>query len=99
MNKVRTAITDARRAFPDSTRWSSELMSDTGPSYEANIQAAIDEQMVRIERLETALAGIISHWREFGPMMVFNNAVNRDDYGLDERMDAAAKLVPDRVAV
>ena len=95
MNEVRRAITDARRAFHDSTRWSAELMSDTGPSYEANIQSAIDEQVIRIERLETALAGIIGHWREFGEMMV----KDQDDYGLDEWIEAAAKLVPDRVPV
>jgi hypothetical protein len=55
------------------------------------------DQAQRIEQLETALAGLISHWREFGEMIVFNNAVNRDDYGFDERMEHAARLVPDRV--
>ena len=49
---------------------------------------------VRIDTLERALAGIVNHWREFGEMMINN----QDDYGLDERMDAAATLIPDRVA-
>lgn len=45
------------------------------------------------ERLQTALAGIIMHWREFGEMMCKDQA----DYGMDERIEAAAKLVPDRM--
>lgn len=53
----------------------------------------------RVDKLETALAGVIAHWREFGAMIVYNNATNRDDYGLDERIEFAAKLIPDRVAV
>ena len=45
----------------------------------------------RADRIETALRGIIDHWRKFGDTMVFGD--NRDDYGLDERIDEAAKLL------
>ena len=58
---------------------------------EAN--ALMDQQAARIEKLEIALAGIIDHWREFGGMMVYNNSENRDDYGLDERIERVAPLV------
>lgn len=47
----------------------------------------------RIAELENALRGVVRHWREFGGMMIYNNAVNRDDYGMDERIEAAAKLI------
>lgn len=51
-------------------------------------------QRLRIAELEMALAGVISHWREFGEMM----CKDQTDYGLDERIEAAAKLIPERVA-
>ncbi len=44
-------------------------------------------------KLELSLRGIVNHWREFGDMIVLNNAVNKDDYGMSERIEAAAKLV------
>lgn len=47
----------------------------------------------RTEKLETALRGVVNHWREFGEMIVLNNAVNRDDYGFDERVEDAARLI------
>ena len=47
------------------------------------------EAAARIEALEAALSGIINHWNEFGEMMF----ANKDDYGLSERLDAAAKLI------
>ena len=47
----------------------------------------------RSEKLETALRGVVNHWREFGETIIFNNAVNRDDYGFDERIEGAAKLI------
>ena len=47
----------------------------------------------RVEKLETALRGVVGHWREFGEMIVYNNAVNRDDYGMDERIAGAAKVL------
>lgn len=43
----------------------------------------------RIAELEAALGGIIDHWNEFGPMMI----ENKTDYGLDERIAAAEKLI------
>lgn len=46
---------------------------------------------IGLSPLEMALRGIVNHWREFGDMIVFGD--NRDDYGLGERMDAAAKLL------
>jgi hypothetical protein len=53
------------------------------------IRALRDERTA----LRRSLAGIVDHWNEFGDMVVLNNAVNRDDYGMSERIDAAAKLV------
>lgn len=47
----------------------------------------------RIAALEAALRGVVGHWREFGGMMIYNNAANRDDYGMDDRIEAAAKLI------
>lgn len=44
---------------------------------------------LRIAVLEAALRSIIGHWWEFGEMML----THQTDYGLSERMDAAAKLV------
>ena len=54
---------------------------------------AADCSECRAERIEVALRGIVDHWREFGEMIVLNNAVNRDDYGFDERINAAARLL------
>ena len=42
-----------------------------------------------IMKMDAALLGIINHWREFGEMMI----TNKDDYGLSERIDAAAELI------
>ena len=47
----------------------------------------------RVLSLEQTLARLVSHWREFGGMIVTNNAVNRDDYGFDEQIEAAAKII------
>lgn len=47
----------------------------------------------RVLSLEQTLARLVNHWREFGGMIVTNNAVNRDDYGFDEQIEAAAKIV------
>lgn len=51
------------------------------------------EAICREHQLEIALRGLVSAWREFGEMIVFNNAVNKDDYGFTERVEAVAKLV------
>ena len=55
--------------------------------------AELKRMDARTEKLETALRGVIEHWREFGEMIVYNNATNRDDYGFDERVEDAAKLI------
>lgn len=47
----------------------------------------------RVLDLERALAGVVNHWNEFGDMIVLNNAVNKDDYGMSERIDAVSKLI------
>jgi hypothetical protein len=39
--------------------------------------------------LATALRGIVDHWYEFSAMMI----EAQDAYGMDERMDAADKLL------
>lgn len=67
---------------------------DTPPELRAlmNEAAAVIEGRDRTlhgNALHSALSGIVSHWYEFGEMMVNN----QDDYGFDERIDAAAKLV------
>lgn len=51
----------------------------------AEAEKAADE----IEILRRALAGIVSHWDEFSNLMV----AKKDDYGLDERINAARKIL------
>lgn len=50
-----------------------------------------ERAIVTVDKYERALRGIISHWNEFGGQITFGD--NRDDYGFDERIDAAARLV------
>jgi hypothetical protein len=41
------------------------------------------------QELYRALSGIVEHWYEFGDMMISNQT----DYGLEERIASAAKLL------
>jgi hypothetical protein len=51
--------------------------------------AELEAALRHATKIETALRGIIGHWYEFAEMMI----ENKTDYGLGERIDAAAKLV------
>ena len=67
---------------------------DTSPEIRALLNEAATviegrDRTLRGNTLHAALSGIVDHWWEFGEMMVNNH----DDYGFDERIDAAAKLV------
>lgn len=53
----------------------------------------IEDVVATLNKYQRALSSLVKHWDEFGDLIVMNNAVNRDDYGMDERMYAAAKLV------
>ena len=75
-------------------RLRAKCTQDTPP----DIRALLNEAATVIEgrdrtlhgnALHTALSGIVSHWYEFGEMMVNNQT----DYGFDERIDAADKLL------
>lgn len=61
---------------------------------ELELLRKVDGLVVERERLQTALAGVVMHWREFGQMM----CREQTDYGMDERIEHAARLVPYRVA-
>jgi hypothetical protein len=54
-----------------------------------NPQTLGHEKDVRIAELESALRDVVRHWNDFGDVIVFNNAANRDDYGFGEVVEAA----------
>ena len=53
----------------------------------------LEDARRRIKELEATLRRVVNHWREFGEMIVLDNATNRDDYGFDERVEDAAKII------
>lgn len=67
------------------------MAGEPNPFDDPDVSGYLDEQIERIDKLERALRGIIAHWNEFGQMMVCGS--NKDDYGFDERIEAASKLV------
>ena len=67
---------------------------DTPPGIRALLNEAATviegrDRSLQANALHTALSGIVSHWHEFGEMMINNQT----DYGMDERIDAADKLL------
>lgn len=75
------------------SEWTEGVCDDGAAILRDGEMVPITELLEHLNKTDRALAGIINHWREFSDMMIFNNAVNRDDYGMSERIEAAAKLV------
>lgn len=95
--KLRAALIEMGWAPPDEAK---RLRSDLALLGPVCTPIKIGDPLTRtmvdaddLKRVRNALVGIIDHWREFGSMIVLNNATNRDDYGMDERVEAAAKLI------
>lgn len=75
------------------SEWTEGVCSDGAAILRDGEMVPISDLLAHLNAVDRALNGIIDHWREFGGMIVFNNAVNRDDYGLGDRIEAAANLV------
>lgn len=65
------------------------IADDDGDDAISMIVAEREADKRHIAALEAALRGIANHWYEFGSKMI----EHKDDYGLGERIEAAAKLV------
>ncbi len=60
----------------------------------SNKRIALSNEVLALRR---ALSSVIDHWREFGATICLRNVVNKDDYGMDDKIEAAATVL-DKIA-